>query len=107
LGLCADWKLTEELIIGKKQFPIGWVPEPTVIVKKNVVIVIEKLPNYKKDPPKKFWDSFPKKPMPTAPSCSVDVERLNDVLESHATNISKSSFDRAKRVIRSLKKGAP
>jgi hypothetical protein len=72
--------------------------------RKNESIPI--LDSYSLPPNEKFWDSFPKRELPTTPETKVNVGNLENLIIDNVSKLSKSEIKRAARLIYDLRYGA-
>jgi hypothetical protein len=102
-GIPLDWKiveywLSEETVSYPKQVP-GERPE---VKWPN----IPKLKDYRSVPANEFWENFPKKELPIAPTTTVNKPALRKMLVASKNKLTIHQFRRGEKVLEDLQTGA-
>jgi hypothetical protein len=103
MGLAENWATLSKWINDKPVFESYTLPKQT-----NKVLCpdLPVLPNYHIDPPKDYWEKFPRKNLPEKPECDINIEKLKKIVSENQTRLTLAEKTRAAACIESLQKGA-
>jgi len=65
------------------------------------------LDDYRKKPHKDFWQKFPYRDIPKRPETKINTQKLEEIMTERRELLTTAQYERAKRVLKSLRKGAP
>jgi len=103
-GMPVHWATVESWLLPTGPFRVpAPLPYPPAQPKYPL---LPRLASYDKPAPPEFWDFFPFRPLPVAPTTVVNVSRLEDLLEEHSSSATLSERLRGAAAVHELRHGA-
>ncbi len=101
----ADWSRVEDWLGFERNVIFDKNPRETKKASKWPEIPI--LDDYGKSPNAFFWEKFPRRQLPEGPETKIDVEKLDNRIESNKSKMTVHQYERSKKAVDYLRNGAP